>query len=188
MPGRSLETPPHPYSAEEAWLEVSDVSQAPESFVALQLETSLWVEGSEKASWGISCLVWGDLELRGKANRSSTQVRSLVWLNYWKFARRKEGREGERKAAGVARNLERLRGSVGFIPQALGNDPAMTFPEVESRVDAHEGTKRRKMRGRPEWGRGDSTDTRGRRLSRAGMTPTTAIRQWRHEGVSGQSD
>ena len=38
----------------------------------------------------------------------------------------------------------------------------MIFPEVESRVDAHEGTKRRKMRGRPEVGQGDGTDTRGR--------------------------
>ena len=112
----------------------------------------------------------------------------MIWLNYWKFARRKEVREGERKAVGVARNLERLRGSVGFIPQALGNDPAMTFPEVESRVNAHEGTKRRKMRGRPEVGQGDGTDTRGRCLSRAGMTPTTTIRQWRQEGVGGRSD
>lgn len=38
----------------------------------------------------------------------------------------------------------------------------MIFPEVESRVDAHEGTKRRKMRGRPEVGQGDGIDTRER--------------------------
>ena len=60
----------------------------------------------------------GKFGIKRKSQRKQHTGEGLGLAELWEVCKKegREERERERKAVGVARNLERPRGSVGFIP------------------------------------------------------------------------